>query len=286
MCTSPEQMTWIHGAHDCSHTADPFLQVQVVDDDTYILRQSKCFSFEGPFIYLLFGDERALLLDTGAQSDKGGPTEPLPLWSTVDGLIAQRAAKLHREPVDLIVAHTHHHGDHYAWDSQFTGRPEIEVVPLNVDEVKSYFHLPQWPEGQATLNLGGREVIVLPTPGHEDAHITMYDTRTQFLLTGDTLYPGWLTVRNWPAYLHSARRLQQFVTEHPVSLVLGGHVEAEKRPRKMYPYGTRFQPDEHPLPLKVSHVHAWHAACEAMGSAPHDDTHDDFVIQLMDGVIL
>jgi hypothetical protein len=29
------------------------------------LRVSKCFSYEGNFIYLLFGDNKAIMLDTG-----------------------------------------------------------------------------------------------------------------------------------------------------------------------------------------------------------------------------
>jgi hydroxyacylglutathione hydrolase len=280
MGTSPELMTWIHGAPDCSRSTDPLLQVQVVDDDTFILRQSKCFSFEGPFMYLFFGDERALLLDTGARPDRGGPTQPLPLRKTIDGLIAERAAMLHRDPVDLVVAHTHSHTDHVTWDGQFAGRPGTTVVKPSLTRVTSFFGLPSWPEGQATLDLGGREFVVLPAPGHEATHIVLYDRRTQFLLTGDTLYPGLLIVpaSDWDFYLHSARRLKQFADQHPVSLVLGAHVEMEKTARKLYPIGTTFQPDEHPLPLKVSHLQEWHAACEAMASHPHKDVHDAFII--------
>ena len=57
---------WIHGAPDCANCADPPLQVVAVDQDTYVLRISKCFSFEANFLYLLLGTERAVLFDTGA----------------------------------------------------------------------------------------------------------------------------------------------------------------------------------------------------------------------------
>jgi len=44
------------------------MQVQRYDDDTYILRQSIKTNFEGPFIFLFFGTERVLQIDTGAVS--------------------------------------------------------------------------------------------------------------------------------------------------------------------------------------------------------------------------
>ena len=278
MGTSLELVQWIHGAPDCSHSTDPPLQVHAFDDDTLILRQSKCFSFEGPFMYLFFGDERAMLLDTGAPPDDASLTQPLPILKTIEGLIAERAAKQQREPVDLIVAHTHSHGDHVFWDSQFAGRPRTTVVKRDLAGIKSFFGLPNWPDGQANLDLGRREFVVLPSPGHETMHITLYDRRTEILLTGDTLYPGKLTVRDWSAYLHSARRLKQFVAQHPVSLVLGAHIEMAKTAGVLYPIGTTFQPDEHALPLTVGHLQEWHAACEAMSSHPHQDVHDDFII--------
>jgi hypothetical protein len=45
--------------------ADPSFQVHALDARTYILRQNKCHNFEAPFLYLLFGEHRALLLDPG-----------------------------------------------------------------------------------------------------------------------------------------------------------------------------------------------------------------------------
>jgi len=278
MESSLESVQWIHGAPECLRSTDPPLQVHAFDDDTFILRQSKCFSYEAPFMYLFFGDQRAMLLDTGARADNGGPPHALPLRATIDALIAERAERQHRPPVDLLVAHTHSHGDHVSWDSQFAARPGTTVVQPALSAVTNFFGLPDWPQGQATLELGGRQLVVLPAPGHETSHIVHYDRRTQILLTGDTLYPGLLTVRDWSAYLTTARRLKQFVDQHSVSLVLGAHIEMEKTARRLYPIGTTFQPDEHPLPLTVAHLDEWHAACEAMASHPHQDVHDEFII--------
>ncbi len=58
---------------------------------------------------------------------------------------------------------------------------------------------------------------MLLIPGHEDSHVAAYDPRTRSLLTGDTLYPGLLTVQDWPAYRRSAARLARFAEEHEVA---------------------------------------------------------------------
>ena len=45
--------------------SEPDIQVHQLNPDTYILRQSLCSSGEAPFMYLLFGEDKALLEDTG-----------------------------------------------------------------------------------------------------------------------------------------------------------------------------------------------------------------------------
>ena len=47
------------------------------------MSKSKATNYEAPFLYLLFGNERAILLDTGATKDAG----VFPLRETVDALI-------------------------------------------------------------------------------------------------------------------------------------------------------------------------------------------------------
>jgi glyoxylase-like metal-dependent hydrolase (beta-lactamase superfamily II) len=266
---------WIHGAPDCAASPDPILQSFRLDENTFILRQSKCSNFEGPFLYLLLGTDTALLIDTGA---KPPPGETVPVRETVEAFIRQWSIKHHRSVV-RVVAHSHGHGDHKAGDSQFQDQPSTTVVLPDVEHVKAFFHLPDWPEGRATFDLGGRALTVLPLPGHEPSHIAIYDPNSRILLTGDALYPGLLTVRDWPAYRRSANRLADFVAKLPVSYVLGAHVEMKKTPKEMYPLGSTFQPDEHPLPLAKEHVEAWRQACEAMGDTPRHDVHDEFIIE-------
>ena len=60
---------WIHGAPARRPATDPPIQVHWYDPHTVIMRQSKSVHYEAPFLYLLFGNDRALLLDTGATNE-------------------------------------------------------------------------------------------------------------------------------------------------------------------------------------------------------------------------
>jgi hydroxyacylglutathione hydrolase len=271
----------IHGAPDCAVSTDPLIQVHRFDDDTFILRVSKCYSYEGNFIYLLFGSTRAVMFDTG-----GPPNPPnlhnqgvmLPIREIVDGIIDGWSKQQGLDGIDLVVAHTHSHGDHVFWDSRFIGRPRTTIVKPVLAKVKGFFGLPNWPDGEATLDLGNRDLTIFPIPGHETSHIAVYDARNKWLLTGDTLYAGLLTIEDWNDYRASAARLAQFAHAHEIAYVLGNHIEMKNQPRQLYAIGTTYQPNEHALPLAVAHVDQLHAACEVMANNPHRDAHDDFII--------
>ncbi len=53
---------WIDG----TNAAEPVTQVQALDADTFVIRQSVKTNFEAPFLYLLFGRDKVLLIDSGA----------------------------------------------------------------------------------------------------------------------------------------------------------------------------------------------------------------------------
>jgi hypothetical protein len=95
---------WIDGTA-CG--TDPAIQTWNYAEGTFILRQSLCTTFEGPFMYLLVGATKALLVDTGT----GG----------VD-LRAEVLKLLAGKNVQLVVAHSHSHGDHVSGDNAFRDR--------------------------------------------------------------------------------------------------------------------------------------------------------------------
>src|SRR5580658_7262541 len=69
---------WVTGGPNCLTIPD--WQVHEYNEDFYILRESGCINAEKPFLYLMFGDNKALLEDTGVASaaDKSViPTAPV-----------------------------------------------------------------------------------------------------------------------------------------------------------------------------------------------------------------
>jgi len=267
--TFPDE--WIHGA-DCA--GDPPIQWHAYNEDLYILRQSKCDTFEAPFLYLIFGEDRALLIDSGA-----APSSPVK--ETVDRIIDLWLAQKGKTSIELIAGHSHSHGDHTAGDPQFAGQPGVTLVGWDVPVVQAFYGIPSWPDGVGSLDLGGRVLDVIPTPGHNQDGVAFYDARTHLLLTGDTVYPGHLFVFSppqWSDFQASVARLDDWAATHPVSFVLGCHVEMSDVPGVAYAYGTSVQPDEHPLRFPPSILSEVRAAAEAMGVTPECKVFDEFVI--------
>jgi hydroxyacylglutathione hydrolase len=259
---------WNEGAEDCEGTEQqPQLQVHRYEQQTYILRQSLCSTFEAPLLYLLIGTDEALLIDTGAVED----SPQMDLTSTVMSLLPARGdAK-----IPLLVLHTHGHRDHRAADAQFAALPGVKVVPPEVAELRTALSLPQWPEGVAHLALGDRTVDVIAAPGHQPAHLIFYDDRTALLFTGDFLLPGRLMVDDLDQYRASAARLVSLVGSRPVSHVLGAHIELDAA-GELFPSGSEHHPNERALALDKADVLALPAALADFNG--FYARHDHFVI--------
>ena len=278
------EVRWIHGRPRGARHTDPPLQAHWVDAHTVMLRQSKQLTFEAPFLYLLFGNHRALLLDTGAVAE----SSTMPLASTIDHLIdqwwtARTSEGGGRQGIDrgdyrLVVAHTHGHSDHVKGDGQFVARPGTDLLGVDVDDVVSYFGFDDWPLDIVPFDLGGRVLEVMGCPGHQPASIAVYDPWTELLLTGDSVYPGRLYVLDMASFLASLDRLVTFCEQRPVSRILGCHIEMAGDPGVDYPIGTRYQPDEPPLEMSVAQLRNVRAAAYAVQSRPGVHVFDDFII--------
>jgi glyoxylase-like metal-dependent hydrolase (beta-lactamase superfamily II) len=244
-------VAWIHGSEAAKYNTDPDIQVHAYNEHTYILRQNKAVHYEAPFMFLLFGRSTAVLLDTGATAD----SRFFPLRRTVDALIGNWLAG-HPGSGDygLLVLHTHAHDDHTAADGQFAGRPDTVIVGARREAAWPYFGFTDEPDRVAQVDLGGRVLDCLATPGHHEAAVTYYDRYSQVLFTGDTIYPGRLYVFDWPAFTRSIGRLGDWCAQRPVAHLLGCHIEMTTTPGVDYPVGWSHQPDEPPLELTTDHL--------------------------------
>jgi hydroxyacylglutathione hydrolase len=236
----PIDIHWNQGALDCIKTPQPPLQVFQYDAQTYILRESPCATFEAPFMYLLIGSDKALMIDTGDVADPAS----VPLARTVMGLLPTKGSST----LPLVVVHTHGHLDHRAGDPQFRSFAQVQIVPTDLEHVKQYFGFNDWPNGVDHIDLGGRVVDVIPTPGHYPSHISYYDRTTALFFSGDFCMPARLIIDNTDEDIASAKRVADFIKDKPVSYVLGGHIEVDND-GNTFDWGSTYHPNEHVLQL-------------------------------------
>jgi len=151
--------------------------------------------------YLIVGEKQALLFDTGM-----GISD---IRKVVQGL-----TKL---PVSVMNSHTHndHVSDNwrfsriYGMDTAFTRQQakgstadaQEEIAPDMLCgelpkgfDAKSYgtkpFHITDWIHGGKKIDLGGRMLEVISTPGHTPDSIALWDAGNGLLFTGDMYYAG------------------------------------------------------------------------------------------------
>jgi hydroxyacylglutathione hydrolase len=172
--------------------------------------------------YLLVGKERALLIDAGAtRRDLGAVIR-----------------RLTDRP--LTVLPTHLHFDHTTGLRNFhrialIDLPETRALARG-DEVHLgryqffaphplSFHVSAWVRPGATLDLGEKQVRILPTPGHTASSISIYDPGDRILFTGDFLYPTTLYAfgpdTSLSAYQASAEGI--LATLPPDTMIYGAH---------------------------------------------------------------
>ncbi|HET9280454.1 MAG TPA: MBL fold metallo-hydrolase [Candidatus Angelobacter sp.] len=151
--------------------------------------------------YLILGRKRAVLFDTGMGISN--------IKKLVEGLT--------HLPVSVVNSHTHndHVGDNwrfsdiYGMDTAFTHEsakgstadaqaeitPDAICGPLPAGfDAKTYatrpFHITHWLHGGEKIDLGGRVLEAIFTPGHTPDSISLWDAQNKLLFTGDMYYPG------------------------------------------------------------------------------------------------
>jgi glyoxylase-like metal-dependent hydrolase (beta-lactamase superfamily II) len=186
--------------------------------------------------YLIVGHKQAVLFDTGMGI----------------GDIRKIITRLTSRPVVVLNSHTHddHVGGNwqfafvYGMDTDFTrtnarGSREDAQAEITPDQLcgdlpkgfdpKTYSTKPwkisHFIHDGFKVNLGGRTLEVISTPGHTPDAISLLDRENGLLFTGDTYYPApiWLyrPETNLDAYVASVKRLALLAPD--VKVVLGAH---------------------------------------------------------------
>lgn len=243
---------WTYGSNVAAKNRDPRVQVVQYNEDTFVLRQNVCVHWEAPFTYLLFGNSGALLIDSGATAD----AQHYPLRATVDALITRWEQARGRSRLPLTVALTS--GEDIAQNQglgQFSSRPDTTIVPVPLEAMKRHYGVAQdwaqgWPDATGSIDLGGRVIEVLPTPGTHKDGVTFYDPYCRFLFTGDLLFPGRINISNDRDYIASLERLQAFAEARVPKWILGGHIDMMFVPGKYYARFATYKPYERVLEMQ------------------------------------
>lgn len=208
--------------------------IDSLDETTYMISEWK--HEEETHCYLLVGEDKALLIDSG-----------LGVENIMD--VVQELTDKH---VEVIATHVHwdHIGSHEAFSKVYVHPNEAAWLqgqfPLPLPFVQSQlmkikkkehfpktfdltqYHIPQVHaitcihDGER-IDLGKRGLRILHTPGHAPGHLCLYDEEREWLFSGDLLYHGTLFC-NYPttdpnAYLASLQKIVNL----PVKRILSGH---------------------------------------------------------------
>ena len=212
--------------------------IERLEADTFCISEYR--HWEETHCYLLLGQHTALLLDTGL------------------GIGNLRAQVETLTDLPILVATTHAHWDHIGGHGQFErhGIHPLERqwlsgnFPLPLSTVRSMlsrdcllpkdfcldaytiFHgVPTLLLNEGTvLDLGGRQITALHTPGHSPGHLCFWEDARGNLFTGDLVYQGTLYA-HYPstdpqAFLHSLERIAAL----PARRVFPGHHQLDISP--------------------------------------------------------
>ncbi|HLY99675.1 MAG TPA: MBL fold metallo-hydrolase [Candidatus Angelobacter sp.] len=184
--------------------------------------------------YLILGSKKAILFDTGLGIAN----------------IKQVAESLTKLPLSVINSHTHndHVGDNwrfsriYGMDTPFSrinaqgsredAQAELEPselcgnLPAGFDR-KSYatrpFRITHTVRDGDELDLGGRILRIVATPGHTPDSIALFDVKNGLLFVGDTYYPGPIFLYRPETDLNAYERSLEKIIALKARLLLPAH---------------------------------------------------------------
>lgn len=206
--------------------------VEKLDADTFAISEYR--HWEETHCYLLCGSKKALLIDTGLGV----------------GSLRRAVEALTNLSLEVVTTHVHwdHIGGHHEFDSFAVHEAEREWIegsfPTPLGKVKE--NLKKQPcelpaefkienyrifsgkpsrilaDGDS-IDLGGRMVRALHTPGHSPGHLCFYEEDRRALYTGDLIYAGKLDAfyptTDPESFRNSVHRMELL----PVKRILPGH---------------------------------------------------------------
>ena len=170
------------------HMVDDYFAVEDIGDGVFAIGEPRYY--QQNYSYLILGNARALLFDSGSGTRDISPVvaslTQLPLTVMVSHLHFDHLGGIapfhHIAMIDLPLTRADVH------DGLFTpGRYEFGGIADK--RVRPSFPVAEWIKPGGTIDLGGRSLTVLSTPGHTPSSVSLYDADHRLLFTGDYIYP-------------------------------------------------------------------------------------------------
>lgn len=178
---------------------DAWFTVQQIDEYTFAI--SEYGHWEKVHSFLLLGQKKAVLIDTGLGIDR----------------IKRVTDQLTVLPIDVVTTHVHadHIGSHGEYERIFVHKDDKDwlingIQGLTIDQIRRNLcrditiPIPktfdpdtyQPYQGEPTgilddgdiIELGNRKLVIYHTPGHSPGHLAIFDETNGYLFTGDLLY--------------------------------------------------------------------------------------------------
>jgi glyoxylase-like metal-dependent hydrolase (beta-lactamase superfamily II) len=155
------------------HWADDYFCVQSLDDHTFAIGEPRYY--QGNYSYLLVGSKRALLFDAGS-----GLRDITPIVRSLTSL-----------PVTVLPSHLHF--DHVGALGRFERTAMADHAELRARIVageltltryenlgaltgsRRHFRVDEWWRDGQEIDLGGRAVTILHTPGHTPTSVSVWE---------------------------------------------------------------------------------------------------------------
>jgi hydroxyacylglutathione hydrolase len=189
---------------------DDYFAVEDLGDGTFAIGEPRYY--QQNYSYLIVGQRRAVLFDSGSGT------------RDISGVVAN----LTKLPVTVIVSHLHF--DHLGGIVPFGDVAMIDLPVTRADlsgeifrpnryEYLGFldgrgapsFRVTRWLTPGLAMDLGGRELRVLSTPGHTPSSVALFDATNRRLFIGDFIYPttlyAFLPGASLSAYQATARML-------------------------------------------------------------------------------
>jgi glyoxylase-like metal-dependent hydrolase (beta-lactamase superfamily II) len=159
-------------------------------------------------VYVVEGEDKALVIDAGAYMPH----------------LDEAVAALTDKPVMLAL--THGHGDHVGGIGCF---PEVWIHPADVPMItygdEGYKGVIHHLEDGDVIDLGGRQLEVLHTPGHTSGSITFFDKEHHYGFSGDAFGSTnlLLFVPSFSVLIETCTRTAEYMQKNGIEKLFPGH---------------------------------------------------------------